>query len=345
VPGIIESPDLPEGGGGQSSWSFIEATGPVPEPSPDDIEDFADRLRFMGLDEVVVVEFEQRAAADYWAAQRWVQEWLAALPHAPVWECECGEALVPDDWKGRATIRCDVCGRRWGLDAHEGGGGQLWGVSGPSNEWSASHHEESGDPYGTWPPEVVIANGLPPMVSEIEPGTGFPLATFVSGDWAAVLYGVRNRLSKFDLPGDEYEYEIEHLRRESGDEWVGSGSGGGGWVNPFAPPQALLAKYAMLGTGTSSPCVDDDCICLTGGICSSAVAAVELIEGDTTTQIPIDATRPVFLVATSAPSAVVRLLDHSGTPVRDHRSNLLEFELGTADRPRHRPLPDDEERQ
>jgi hypothetical protein len=344
VPGVIESGDLPEGGGGHASWSFIEATGPIPEPTPEDIEDFADRLRFMGLDEVIVVEFEQRAADDYRAAQGWIQEWLAALPHAPVWACECGEALVPDDWTGQATIRCEVCGRRWGLDAPERGGGQLWGVGGPSDEWSASHQEGPSDPYGRHHPAAVITQGLPPMVSEIEPGTGFPLATWMSGDWAAVLYGVRKQLSVFDLPGDEYEYEIEHLRRDSEDEWEESGSGGGGWVNPFAPPQALLAKYLVLGTGTSSPCSDDDCISLTGGLCSPAVAAVELIEGDSTVQIAIDATRPVFLVGTSAPRAVVRFLDQSGTPLRDHRGNLLELELGTTDRSRREALRDRDER-
>lgn len=314
-----------------TSFGYIEATGPIPPPTPEDIEDHADRLRFMGVDEERVLEFERRAAVDYWSARQWMQRYLASLPQPPKYQCDCGEALVADDWQGKATVRCSECGRRWGLDVQQGRGSQWWSVSGPVDEWLVAHPPDPTGPYGDHEPEDVIANGLPPAVGTIEPGTGFPLATYVSGRWAVVLYAFRNRLTEFDLPGDEYGYEFEYLRLDPDEGWINFGSSGSGWVNPFEPPHALLEKYVVLGTGYANPCSDDECISMTGGLCSSAVAAVVIEEEGTTSTIVVDPARPYFLACTTAAEAVVRFLDHHGTPLHDHRGAMLEFYLGADD--------------
>jgi hypothetical protein len=65
------------------------------------------------------------------------------------------------------------------------------------------------------------------------------------------------------FPGDEYENEIEHLIREDG-AGLSTGSGGRGWVNVLDPPQDLLEKYIVLGTGISGYGDEDDSMFFTG---------------------------------------------------------------------------------
>ena len=251
---------------------------------------------------------------------------------APRWSCDCGEQLVDDDWSGRAMIRCSQCGTRWGLEADLGEGRQWW-VSGPTAEWLAAHALRVEDPYGNYPPEIVVEQGLPAPVDGIEPGMCFPLAVWRSGSWAAVLYLYRNEATEFDLPGDEYGCETEHLRFDLDHGWMSTGGGGGDWVNAFSPPQSLLDKYVVLGTGITETSDDDEDLRLAGGLCSGAVAALELVEDGDVSRFPIDQLRRTFLVGTTAGSAHLRFLDRDGRLLHDRRGNVLEVILAERSNP------------
>jgi hypothetical protein len=328
VPGVIESSDFPEDGPRRvSSLRFrVLEESEIPAPSPEDVEDYADRLRFMGIDEARVRDFEERAQSDFVEARRWIHAFIETLPHPPEWTCDCGEPLVDDEWRGHATIRCSECGARWGLEV-VGAGGRQWNIDGPSEEWLAAHPDEPDDSGDDHEPDAVIVSGLPPLIEGIGPGMSFPLATYDGGPWGAVLYVTRALPGDFDLPGDEYMYEIEHLVRDPEGSWTTTGSGGGGWVNPFAPPQLLLAKYVVLGTGVSSTSDGETTVTVTGGLCSAAVKEIEVEEGNDRERVVVDPSHPFFLVGSCSPRARVRILGHDGTVVEGHRGRLLEFDL------------------
>lgn len=327
--GVVESNELPEGGdGGFSSFTVISASSPRPTPSADEVAEMADRLRFMGLSEDTAIEYERRLTEDFGAAIRWLQDLLQALPRRRRWVCDCGATLLDDEWHGQATVRCGTCGARWGIEARSGGTGRQWSVDGPSDEWLAAHPPEVEDPYGEHDPVSVITNGLPPLVDGIPPGTGYPIATWVHGSIAAVLYAYRQLPGEFDLPGDEYGNEIEHLTLDPDEGWMNNGSGGGNWINPFAPPTALLDKYVVLGTGVSGTSDGETDLHVTGGYCSSAVAAVELEEEGERTLVPVDPTRRAFVVGTTARQARLRFLGADGRPLADRGGASLEWTLG-----------------
>jgi hypothetical protein len=280
----------------------------------------------MGIDEARVRDFEQRSRRDFAAAQVWMTAYIESLPRPSEWVCDCGEPLVDGEWRGRAIMRCSECGARWGIEVHDRGGSQN-GISGPSDEWLAAHPYDADDMPEEYEPDVVMESGLPRMIEEITPGTAFPLARYGRESWGAVLYATRALSGEFDLPGDEYEHEIQHLVRDPDGGWMSTGSGGGGWVNPFAPPRSLLEKYIVLGTGISSTSNGDTTVTTTGGLCSAAVKEIEVEEGNDRERVIVDPSHPFFLVGSSSPNARVRILGHDGRVVQGHRGWPLEFDL------------------
>ncbi len=120
-------------------------------------------------------------------------------------------ALVDVAWRGRATIRCSVCGSRWGLAVIDSETESIWWISGPGEEWRGAHPMEETYLYGEFQPEDVLREGLPSLPAAIEPGDYFPVAMWEGVGHAAVLYVHRLAAGDFDLPGDEYEDETEHL--------------------------------------------------------------------------------------------------------------------------------------
>jgi hypothetical protein len=134
-------------------------------------------------------------------------------------------------------------------------------------------------------------------------------------------------LTEFDLPGDEYGEEIEHLRFDPSEGWSTAGSSGGDWVNPFSPPQALLEKYVVLGTGVAGVGDGEEYVTLMGGLCSRVVTAIELEQDGQRSRISIDPLRRTFLVGTQASTARVRFLDQQGGLLHDHRGQVLEYHL------------------
>ncbi len=159
------------------------------------------------------------------------------------------------------------------------GDGVALAVSGPTAEWLDAHPVEENDPYGEFQPEDVLREGLPPLPpEEIAPGTYFPVAMWEGGTDAAVLYVHRMLPGEFDLPGEQYEDETQHMVRDDDGHWVSAGSGRGNWVNVFEPPSDLLHKYVVLGTGISGSGDGDSAIYFTGGLCSAVVASVETVD-------------------------------------------------------------------
>jgi hypothetical protein len=326
VPGIIEDTNPGEPTGGFQSF-VTYSTDPPPPPTQVDLELQADRLRFMGLDESLVAEFLRRAAADHADAHRWLGERLVEIapPDAPP-TCDCREVLIGLDWRGAAIMRCSQCGARWRIEINDAETWSQTAIDGPNDEWLAAHPVEYDDPYGDLGPEDVIEGRLPPLVGQIEPGTCYPVASWTGGRYAAVLYVCRQEAGEFDLPGDEYENEIEHLIRED-DAWVNTGSGGGGWVNALDPPRALLDKYVVLGTGTSGFSDDEDAISFTGGLCSAAVASVETSDLDGVRQIDVEPARPFFLTGVRGRGRV-RILGRDGNVLHSWTGDPLEWDVG-----------------
>ncbi|MBW3614421.1 MAG: hypothetical protein KY439_03815 [Actinobacteria bacterium] len=294
-----------------------------------DVEEFVDRLKFMGVNRELVEEAERRLTANARRGMRWVEERLRELePPRSAPRCgECGEELVDTDWRGRATVRCSACGSRWGIEVVDAETESLWAISGPSEEWRAAHPLEEHDPYGDFAPEEVLRTGLPPLPSgDIEPGTYFPVAMWQGSRDAAVLYVHRRTADECDGFGDEYEDETEHLVRDDEGEWMSVGSGGGSWVNVFDPPTDLLEKYVVLGTGTSGS-GDDEAVYFTGGLCSGEVAAIETTDRAGARRYKIDPSRPFFVVGIYGRGRV-RIVDAEGDTVRGFRQQPLEFDVG-----------------
>jgi hypothetical protein len=119
-------------------------------------------------------------------------------------------------------------------------------------EWREAHPIQEPDLYGEFQPEDVLRNGLPPLpATGIEPGTYFPIAAWQNDRDAAVLYIHRLISEEFDLPGDEYEDETEHLVVDANGEWISVDSGAGNWVNVFDPPRELSRSMWFSGQASA----------------------------------------------------------------------------------------------
>ena len=77
---------------------------------------------------------EARTRAGEGAAPREFFEWLAQAtstsdePAEPI-DCDCGAALIdPATWRGRAIVRCGVCGSRWGVEVTGAEEWSQWGL-------------------------------------------------------------------------------------------------------------------------------------------------------------------------------------------------------------------------
>ena len=311
MPGIIEDED--PGGSGfriHASVTVADSGGEVPTL---DVESIVDRLRFMGLDRDLVDEADRRLRTDPRLGMRWVEQRLKEreAPRKPP-TCSCGDVLVDDSWRGRATVRCSVCGSRWGVEVVDEETESLWAVSGPTAAWIAAHPIEERLRYDQFQPEDVLRDGMPPIPADgIEPGTFLPVATWQGQRDAAVLYVHRLEPGEFDLPSDEYEDETEHLVLGDDGQWTSTGSGGGNWVNVFDPPADLLERYVVLGTGICRTGDGDDALSFTGGLCSSRVGAVEVIDKYGSQTVPVSPERPFFVVGVHGPGQV-RMLTSTG---------------------------------
>lgn len=327
VPGMIENDDPGESGvhlTGHRSFRFRLRRPKL------DVDEFVDRLKFMGLDRPLVDEAEARLHANPRRGMRWVEDRLREIePRRKPPECgECREELVDDAWRGRATVRCTACGSIWGVEVNDDESESQWLIEGPTPEWRAAHPIEEYDPYGDYSPEEVVRGGLPPLpTADMEPGSYFPLAVWQDGRHAAVLYVHRRTPAECDYPGDEYEDETEHLIRGDDHEWISAGGGGASWINVFDPPRDLLDKYVVLGTGTSGSGDGDEAVSFTGGMCSSVVAAVETTDRRGTQRFGISPERPFFVVGIYGRGRV-RILDADGETVLGFRRQPLDFEIG-----------------
>jgi hypothetical protein len=154
-----------------------------------------------------------------------------------------------------------------------------------------------------------------PIPAGIDPGAWCPIATWSDDRFAAVLYVYRHKAHEFDSPIDEYEPEIDYLRRAPGGGWASLGSGGGGWINPFAAPEDLLQKYVVLTTGIAGIRDGDMEINFTGGLCRHDVAFVEVHDIEGVKRHPVDQTPRVFVVGAYGSPARVRLLNSLGEAI------------------------------
>jgi len=326
VSGVIEDGDPGEGGIHLFSTVSFAGTEDIPAF---DVEDFVDRLRFMGLDRDFVGEAERRLRQDQREGMAWLEQRLKEMePRRKPPTCDCGEALLDASWRGRATVRCSACGSRWGVQVADEESGSMWAISGPTEEWVAAHPIEEEDLYELYP-EDVLRDGLPPLPTEgIEPGSYFPVAAWQAGGHGAVLYVHRQLPDEYDLPGDEYEDETEHLVLGPDGNWTSTGSGGGNWVNVFDPPTDLLEKYVVLTTSiTGTSTAAGESVSFTGGLCSGAVAAVETVDRTGTSRQQIDPSRPFFVVGVFARGRV-RVLGRDGDVIAGPKGRQLDFELG-----------------
>jgi hypothetical protein len=111
---MIEDGDPGEPGLRVSSVSFEVA------PTAEQVEYM---LRRLALLSDVPAELLDRAR-ERWARNRdpksflpWLNETLSALEAPETVACDCGEELVDvARWRGRAVVRCEVCGTRWGVE-------------------------------------------------------------------------------------------------------------------------------------------------------------------------------------------------------------------------------------
>ena len=165
------------------------------------------------------------------------------------------------------------------------------------------------------------------MPAGIDPGTWLPLATWRDERFAAVLYVYRMEPGEFDLPGDEYEPEIEYMRWDPDEGWLTSGSGGGGWINPFSPPEDLLQKYGFFSTRTAGTIDDGVEINFAGGLCRDDIRFVEVDDERWTNSYPIPPDRRIFVVGAYGRGARVRLLNSDGSTAAGRSGELIEFDL------------------
>jgi hypothetical protein len=327
MPGIIEDGAEPEGPGIAAVQAHLAVWWPQGGEDVVDPEELGDRLRFMGVAEEVVLEFEERCTSGLRPALRWLESIIDALEEPSPWACDCGEPLVDGGWTGRAIIRCSVCGARWAFDVPSPQQGSQASITGPNEEWLARREAEA-LAHDAYPPEIVLVDGLPPMPENIEPGQSYPIAAWSDGHNGAVLYAHRRAAGAFAHPGEEYEEEIEHLELNPVDGWVGVSSSGGDWPNPFDPPRQLLDKYKAFVTGVSGSSGVNGDIWFVGGLCADAVSKVEIHAAEENETIDVDPDRRTFLIGSTDPEARVRFLDQSGAPITDHRGRVVEVTLG-----------------
>jgi hypothetical protein len=103
---------------------------------------------------------------------------------------------------------------------------------------------------------------------------------------------------------------------------VSIGGGGGGWINPFAPPVDLLAKYVVFNTGVAGTRDGELEVNFAAGLCRDDVAFVEVDDLEGTKSYPVSPTTRMFLVGAYGSPARARLLDELGDAVlgRDGRA-------------------------
>ena len=109
----------------------------------------------MGLDRQLVDEAEERLRSDVGAGMEWLGQQLQRLepPRTPP-TCDCGEPLVRLEWRGRATVRCSVCGSRWGVEVVGEQRESRWNIGGPDDGWRAAHPVRYDDPYDEYESEI-----------------------------------------------------------------------------------------------------------------------------------------------------------------------------------------------
>jgi hypothetical protein len=320
VGGTIESEDVPDGEAFAAHATFVWSFEPAGDGAPPLPPDFADSLRVSGVAESLVAGYEERAVSDPTGALNWLYASMDRSEERPLWLCQCGEQLLDDEWTGRATVRCDECGARWAVDS---GGGQAM-LSEPSDEWMAANPPP--DPFGAFDPITVVEVGLPPWVDSIEPGTAFPIASWVDGDRAAVLYARRASPLERRLGDDEHGMVIESLHLDQAAGWSAIGGFGGSWIDPFAPPPGVLERLVVIDCGSSSSTDEHGTVHLVGGICSGAVAMIEVDAGQVR-RTPMAPTRRAFVVG-SRSRGIVRFLDADGHRLVDAYGRPVQRDLG-----------------
>jgi hypothetical protein len=177
--GIIEEGEGPDPGTAAGlDVGIVKLPGSATEVEP---ELLADRLRFMGIAEDLVVEFEDRCRSGMEPALQWLEVMLDDLDEPTGWSCDCGALLVDGNWRGRAVMRCSECGARWALEVTTAEEGSQRLLSPPHTQWLEQHGQQEDPAYGDHPPEQVLLHGLPPLRDSIEPGESWPLAAWVDG--------------------------------------------------------------------------------------------------------------------------------------------------------------------
>jgi hypothetical protein len=325
VGGVIEDSEPEEGSGFISA--VVRWEPQVVAPAALDMDCFEERLRLMGIEAGLVEGAGRRLRVDPGDGYTGLPQQSRQLdppPEPPT--CNCGSILVKPGWQGRATVRCDQCGSRWGIQV-DVDTESMWALSGPSDEWLLANPFQERVGFEAYQPEDVLEQGLPPMPAGIEPDGSFPVASFRDESFGAVLYGYRNEADELASPEEEYEPEIEYFRRDPVGGWVGLGGGGGGWINPFAPPEDLLQRSVMLPTGVAGMTNGVTQISFVGGLCRDDVASVEVEDSNGLKRYPVDGTRHTFVVGAYGSPALIRCLDRDGGVIVGSREQRIEIRI------------------
>jgi hypothetical protein len=329
--GVIED-ENPEGG--RISYLAVVANAPRSEPnsiasSRFDVPALLDQLAYMELPQTLIHEAAARLRVDPVEGKEWLTQRLKELetPDQGPTCAHCGSVLLDVAWRGVATVRCDQCGGRWGLEVTDDSVGQ-WAINGPSAEWLEAHPlEDEDNRYPEYPPEVILEAGMPPLPEGIDVGTSFPVASWQDGRWGAVLYVLRHDPVRHDWSGRHYEAAIEVLERRTG-SWILIDSDRDDWINPFSPPPDLLRKWGVLFAGRWTNRDVEPELSLVGGICRSDVCFVEVVDAKSTTRYSVAPGPRMFVVGGYGPNVVVRLLDASGAVALASDERTLQFPVG-----------------
>ena len=129
--GVIEGGD-PGGSGFTITTEFAFSD----TPTTDDVNQALERLgESPDVLPTLVAEARTRIAAG--ASPTEFFAWLATAatkmdkPSEPM-DCDCGAALIdPTTWRGRAIVRCEECGSRWGVEVEDAETWSQWALDVP----------------------------------------------------------------------------------------------------------------------------------------------------------------------------------------------------------------------
>lgn len=151
----------------------------------------------------------------------------------------------------------------------------------------------------------VIGHTLPPLPNDVLRGTSVPVARWIEGTIAAVMFV---RWFTLDHPSREgLECHVEVMERRGG-EWRNFGSGGSGWCfPPLVRPSGIGPRTAeVFGEGSYGH--RERVVRIAYGIAGADSAVVSVV-ADRERSIPIESPFGAFIAAFDARRAPLRELD------------------------------------